>query len=141
MPPIQNYENHRYNPKPTVIGMAFALIALLCFAGGWLGFRTTGLGQLFLTLAVLVLFGISRLYTTTLQDRIIRLEMWRRCDRILSPTERPLLDRLTRPQLIALRFTSDEELPALLDRALNESLTPDQIKRAVKNWVPDYHRT
>jgi uncharacterized protein DUF6526 len=32
-------------------------------------------------------------------------------------------------------------LPALLERAARESMTPDGIKRAVRNWVPDYDRT
>jgi hypothetical protein len=43
-------------------------------------------------------------------------------------------------QVFALRFASDEELPALVQRALNEHLTPDDIKKAVKNWLPDYMR-
>jgi hypothetical protein len=32
-------------------------------------------------------------------------------------------------------------LLALLDRTVRDSLTPDQIKRAVKTWVPDFDRT
>jgi hypothetical protein len=49
--------------------------------------------------------------------------------------------RLTLPQLIALRFASDAELPALIDRAVAEQLTPDAIKRAVRDWQGDYLRT
>jgi hypothetical protein len=45
------------------------------------------------------------------------------------------------PQLIAVRFASDAELPALIDRAAAEKLTPDQIKRAVTDWQGDYLRT
>ena len=33
------------------------------------------------------------------------------------------------------------ELPALIERADREHLTPDQIKREIKNWVPDTDRT
>ena len=45
------------------------------------------------------------------------------------------------PQIVALRFASDAELPGLLERAEREQLTADQIKRAIKNWVPDVDRT
>ena len=37
----------------------------------------------------------------------------------------------------ALRFASDEELPGLVKRALEEQLSPGDIKRAIKNWVAD----
>jgi hypothetical protein len=49
--------------------------------------------------------------------------------------------RLSKPQIIALRFASDEELADLLARADRERLTPDQIKRAIKDWQPDLDRT
>ena len=51
------------------------------------------------------------------------------------------LSRLSRSQVVALRFASDAELPALLERAEREHLTGDQIKRAIKDWVADLDRT
>jgi hypothetical protein len=80
-------------------------------------------------------------YITALQNRIIRMEMRVRCARFLSPEQLAELERLTMKQLVALRFASDAELPALLERARRENLPPDAIKRAVVDWVPDYHRT
>ena len=81
---------------------------------------------------------ISRAYTVRLQDRIIRLEMLGRLSRIGRDRDFP---QLTTQQIIALRFASDAELAALVDRALTEHLSADQIKRAVKTWQPDLHRT
>jgi hypothetical protein len=43
-------------------------------------------------------------------------------------------------QIIALRFASDLELPALARRAIAERLTPDAIKKAIQVWRPDLYR-
>ena len=91
--------------------------------------------------SVLTLIFISRLYTTRLQDRIIRLEMRLRALQLLTPDQQRGMNTLSLKQLAALRFASDAELPALCERAAREKLAPSDIKRAVKNWVPDYDRT
>ena len=140
----QTFETHRHNPKLTSIGFGFLVLAIVAFALRWfqIGGRAmfaAGLGGL---IAVhLVVLIISRAYTTKLQDRIIRIEMKLRCAQLLSPAQQTALARITMPQLIALRFASDAELPALLERAEREHLTADQIKRAIKTWVPDLDRT
>jgi len=55
-------------------------------------------------------------------------------------TGKMLDPRLTIGQVIALRFASDEEFVPLARRAAEEGMTPDQIKRAVKNWRADLYR-
>ena len=60
---------------------------------------------------------------------------------LLPSTQQVALGRLSTPQIVALRFASDAELPALLERADREQLSSDQIKKAIKNWVPDWDRT
>jgi hypothetical protein len=140
----QTYETHRHNPKLTGIGFLFLVIAGVAFGLRWFnigGHVSFGAGLAALMASQLVLLLISRSYTTRLQDRIIKLEMKIRLAQLLSPAAHTAAARLSNAQLIALRFAGDDELPALLERADRERLTPDQIKRAVKNWLPDLDRT
>jgi len=52
-----------------------------------------------------------------------------------------LLDpRLSMRQVVALRFASDADFPALASRAADEGLQPDIIKRTIRSWRPDEHR-
>ena len=98
-------------------------------------------GLILLSLSAVALVSISRVYTTRLQNRIIRLEMRVRLMNLLPPDQHGKIDQLTTPQLVGLRFASSPELPALVDRAIAEKLSRDDIKRAIKNWVPDWERT
>jgi hypothetical protein len=47
---------------------------------------------------------------------------------------------LSTAQIVALRFASDEELLALIDRTINEKMAPKAIKQAIVNWKADYRR-
>lgn len=140
----QTYETHRHNPRLSGIGFLFVVLALIALALRWLGLGGRDMfavGLAFLIVSNVVLLLISRVYTTKLQDRIIKLEMKVRCAPLLSPAQQAALQRTSTPQLVALRFASDAELPVLLERAEREQLTADQIKRAIENWVPDPDRT
>lgn len=49
-------------------------------------------------------------------------------------------NNLSFKQVAALRFASDDELLFLIGKAIAENLSPDTIKRQIKNWKPDYMR-
>jgi hypothetical protein len=139
----QSYENHAYRPIATTVGFLFVGIAVVGFVGAVRSGGGSNLALAFggLIASVLVLLSISRTHITRLQDRIIKLEMKVRCATLLSPEQQRLLAKLDNKRIAALRFASDEELPQLLERASRGSMKPDEIKRAIRNWVPDYDRT
>ena len=138
--PAQTYATHAHRPTLTGVGGLFAILALGLFivAAFRGGVNALVLGGVCLTAAVMVLLTISRVYIVKLQDRIIRLEMQLRLERLgLGPQFR----RLSTSQIVALRFASDSELADLVHRAIAESLSSAQIKQAVRDWQGDYHRT
>jgi hypothetical protein len=140
----QTYATHRHQPRLTGTGFLLVLVSIVALTLRWFnigGRPMFAAGLAALIGAVIVLLLISRLFITRLQDRIIKLEMRVRCAQLLTPQQQAALARLSRPQIVALRFASDAELPALLEQTEREHLTADQIKRAIKNWVADLDRT
>ena len=140
----QNYANHRFSPK---LANAASVFWALAFGAGtrywWMNGHPVELGvAMFSGLVCLFLaVAMSRVYVTALQDRIIKLEMRLRVAKCLDSKRQADLQRLRKSQLVALRFASDEEMPALLDRIIAENLTAEQIKKAIRVWIPDWDRT
>jgi hypothetical protein len=114
-----------------VIVAAVYLFRFPSFSSGWF---------VVLSLGFLVTVGRIRAYGTHLQDRVIRLEEHLRLSQVLPESLRSRIGELSEKQLVGLRFASDSELPALVQRALDEKLSLADIKKAVTNWRPDYFR-
>ena len=138
----QNYEQHRkmdplYMFGIALLGLITLILSIVFF------FQNVGsqwlLSVIVLGFALMFLFVTVKLrgYATTLQDRIIRSEENFRYYRLTGN----LLDTtLSLKQVIALRFAEDEEYLDLVERAIQENLPPDEIKKAVRNWRADHHR-
>ena len=84
---------------------------------------------------------LARVMAVTVQDRVIRLEMRHRLKDTLPVDLHGRINDLTPRQLVALRFASDDEMPALVREVLAGNLTTQKaIKQRVKNWQGDYLR-
>lgn len=139
----QTFENHaRFIPLyhvgifgVLVVNLLWSLYRLVA-AFSW----TTVLGAL-MALAFLGLFFFMRIFALTVQDRVIRLEMRLRLEKLLPGDLKPRILDLSRDQLVALRFASDEELPGLVREVLEKDLRDRrEIKRRIKSWRADHLR-
>ena len=91
--------------------------------------------------ALLTLGFLARIMAVTVQDRVIRLEMRHRLKDTLPLDLQTRINDLAPQQLVALRFASDDEMPALVREILAGNLTTQKaIKERVKNWQGDYLR-
>ena len=106
-----------------------------------LGFSFAGIFGVILAAALVVLVFEARLFALAVQDRVIRLEERLRYAQVLPADLQPRTGELTIGQIVSLRFASDEELPALARKVLDEKVTERKaIKQLIKSWKPDYQR-
>ena len=96
--------------------------------------------HLLIVAAGIVFLFKARIYALRVQDRVIRLEERLRLAALLPPPLKERIGELTVDQLIGLRFASDAELPALVEKILQNKMTRDEIKKVIENWRPDHWR-
>jgi hypothetical protein len=145
MPEPQNFKNHtRFDPPwhffilpLLLVNIIFAFNAIVRY---WPNHAHLYIWWLVMAIVGFMAVGKARSHSLKVQDRIIRLEERLRLAALLSAEDNARSKALTESQLIALRFASDTELPALVKRTLNENLTNKQIKQAIVTWKPDYFR-
>lgn len=141
----QNYNNHiRYYTPHHFLFYPVVILLVLLSAYGWFRHPEDSLLWI-LMIASIVLIGVLSFmlrqhYSLINQNRTVRLEVRFRYYVLTQRRFEPLEAQLSLGQVFALRFASDEELPALADRAIAEKLSPDAIKRAIRNWLPDTMR-
>jgi Family of unknown function (DUF6526) len=138
----QNFANHVRLDPPfhffvlpvtalTVVAAIVHLVERPSWFAGWLVIFAAGIS---------VLAVRARQYALRAQDRIIRLEERLRLGGLLADPLRLRVGELSEAQLIGLRFASDGEIPALVGETLDKQLSNKDIKKAVRNWRPDYWR-
>jgi Family of unknown function (DUF6526) len=140
----QSFENHtRYFPLFHFI--ASPLLAIYLVYTLYVLVRVPSLAALanvVLAAGVNAALFAARTMVLVVQNRVIRLEMRLRLDRLLgAAAAADALTNLAPARLIALRFASDAELPALIARVRsNELSTNRDVKQAIREWQPDYLR-
>ena len=141
---VQNYGNHRRFVK--AYHVALGGILLLTLFGSMVNlYQSLGDHQrqysaslivvIMITMCMIAFF--SRMFPLKAQDRAIRAEENLRhyvlTGKLLDP-------RVTTRQVVGLRFAPDEEFVDLAQKAAEENLSEDEIKKAVKNWRADNYR-
>jgi hypothetical protein len=110
----------------------------------WRLVQLPALGTAWGVIVAIALLGVgflSRTQALTVQDRLIRLEERLRMQRLLPQELHPQITGLTRGQMVALRFASDEELADLVREVVGGRLTtPKDIKMRERSWRPDWLR-
>jgi hypothetical protein len=123
----------------------FFVLPVLLLNVGWsiyklirLGFSGNALVYLLTAVALFLLAFHARLFALSVQDRVIRLEERQRLSHLLPEDLKPRIGEFTVGQLVAMRFASDEELPGLARKVLNDKVADRKaVKQLVKNWRPD----
>lgn len=83
---------------------------------------------------------LSRIYALKNQDRIIRLELRQRYFQLTSKSFSEKEQKLTKSQMIALRFASNEELLPMIENAIKNKTEAKEIKKSIKSWRADHWR-
>lgn len=138
----QNYKTHRKFVKGYHIVGFLGILALI--VGSIINLLNTTEGNKY-SASLLVLVSVllflthfyARLFALKAQDRAIVAE---EKFRYYILTKKQLPSDLTVRQIVGLRFASDDEFPALVEKATQDNMSEDTIKKAIQNWKGDYYR-
>ncbi|MDP5229187.1 MAG: DUF6526 family protein [Cellulophaga sp.] len=138
----QNFKNHAKLVKG-FHGLLFLMIVALIIGAVNHLIRTSSdnlyLAALMVLIAVifLIMAWFVRSFPLKAQDRAIKAE---ENLRYYVMTGKLFPQELKVSQIIALRFASDEEFLALVEKAITENLSNKEIKMLIKNWKADNYR-
>ncbi|MDI3255908.1 DUF6526 family protein [Pseudacidobacterium ailaaui] len=138
----QTYANHvRIQPAfhyflvpVLILNLIYSLVLLIRHP------NPNAVWMLIMAVALLIMAFLVRINPLKVQDRLIRLEERLRLSALLSEPLRSRIPELRESQLVALRFASDEEVPALVEETLKNHLEAKEIKQRIKHWRPDHWR-
>ncbi|MBX7246501.1 MAG: hypothetical protein K1X53_13470 [Candidatus Sumerlaeaceae bacterium] len=135
----QSFKHHlRFHPYFHFFAFPLLMISVIaCIVNAAMGGAHTHWVLALLAMAVGLIAPMIRLNALTVQDRLIRLEVALRYATLAGEPFDKIASRLSKRQIIALRFASDAELVDLARKAAAEGTTPKEIKRSIKDWRVD----
>ena len=138
----QTLQNHgKFDPAfhffLAPVGLFLLIAAIVNAVNNWS--YHAALGVVVMLWAIVAVFKI-RIYSLKVHDRVIRLEERLRMQKLLPAPLQSRIGELTESQIIGLRFASDAELPALVEKTLAGNLNLKQVKQSIQTWRPDYWR-
>lgn len=140
----QNYKNHvRMVPLfhyvasilifiPFFISLVHFFKALSVNSG-----RVNAAADVLLITGIILVYWFARSFALKAQDRAIRAE---ESLRYFAITGKLPDSKLKMSQIISLRFASNSEFVDLVHKAVEENLSPKQIKQAIQHWKADFDR-
>lgn len=141
----QNYDNHKkfYPPHHFIyLPLLFVLQVI-----GIKNVFTDEPNQLIWILFSIILFLFIYLalmlrqhYALGNQNRIVRLEFKLRYFELFGKRSDEVESKLSFDQIASLRFAYDDEFKLLLDKAIEQKISGDEIKKSITNWKPDHNR-
>ncbi len=141
----QDYQHHKmyYIPHHLI----FLPLMMGCiFAGVYKAFTDSGNGlqwALFALLSFCILYlGIMlrQHYALGNQNRIVRLECRLRYFELAGTSFSAKENNLSLAQITALRFADDDQFLLLIDKAIMQNITANEIKKTIKHWQADNMR-
>lgn len=142
---MQNYKNHVRYYAPHHFVFYPVIIALIFISGSFISrYPEDKMIWIAITMIFIMIMWVAYMmrqhYALTVQNRVVRLEMRLRYYRLTNTAFEPLEENLSFGQIAALRFAPDEELQSLVKRTLEENLSSSDIKKSIRNWLPDHMR-
>ncbi|QOW09531.1 hypothetical protein Q73A0000_03700 [Kaistella flava (ex Peng et al. 2021)] len=141
----QNYNNYiKFYPPHHFIYLP--LLGFLQILGIWKIFNDEP-NQLIWILFSIVIFlfiylalMVRQHYALGNQDRIVRLEFKLRYFELFGKSSDEVETQLSSGQIAALRFAYDDEFKVLLEKAIQQNISADEIKKSITNWKADNNR-
>lgn len=141
----QNYSNHAkfYPPHHFIylplLGVLQVWGIYKIFAGdpqqlSWILFSIVIFLLIYLSLMLRQHYALGN------QNRIVKLEFKQRYFELFGKRSDEVAEKLSFGQIAALRFAYDDEFKILLEKALAEKLSANQIKKSITTWRPDLDR-
>jgi hypothetical protein len=141
----QNYANHKryYIPHHFIF---LPLLSICILAGGIKAIGDNvhqlewGLFSLLSGCLLYLAVMLRQHYALGNQNRIVRLEFRLRYFELLGSSAATIEKQLSFGQIAALRFAPDAEFIPLLQLAVKNNLSADEIKKSIRNWQADEWR-